>query len=75
MDQQEKQRIADALTAKGAILPCPRCGHVQFSIERYSAVILTDDRNAQGLLPDANSILTVCTNCKYVALHLMNVMD
>lgn len=69
MNDEDRKRIADALTAKGAMHPCPRCGRGQFSVAGYGAPVITLELGGGPLLGTPNSVAVVCTNCGYIAFH------
>lgn len=72
-----QNEIADALTKKGAMLPCHRCGSNQFSIlEGFSNIFLQNDFN-QGLViggPSIPIIHVACNNCGAITDHAIGAL-
>lgn len=71
--QQQMQKIADALKAKGATNPCARCGRSNFEvIGAYFFNGMHDDLNNITIggtgLPTA---VTACQNCGHLAQHAL----
>lgn len=76
MDQSTREEIAKRLTEKGALQPCPRCGHKHFSvIEGYFNHTLQDE--LKGLVLGGKSIpcaVVACVNCGYLAQHALGAL-
>lgn len=76
MDQATRDEIAKRLTEKGALQPCPRCGHKNFTvIDGYFNQTLQDDVN--GLVLGGKSIpcaVVGCVNCGYLAQHALGAL-
>ena len=76
MDQAKRDEIAKRLTEKGALQPCPRCGHRQFTvIEGYFNPTLQD--NLSGIVLGGKSIpcaVVGCNNCGYLAQHALGAL-
>jgi hypothetical protein len=76
ISEDEKKRIIDALNAKLAVHPCPRCGNPSFTLlpgyinqplsEQISQIVLG------GLT--VPTIAVACTNCGFLSLHAAGVL-
>lgn len=77
MDQNERKAIQDALIAKGADRPCPRCGGKWEVTDKYGIPGVQDQHPSKGLnigqaIPSA---VLVCTDCGFIALHALAVLN
>lgn len=76
MTQEQKDRIVKTLQERGALLPCPRCGHTQFTIlDGYFYHVL------QFELPNYSiggagvpAIGIACTNCGFLSEHALGAL-
>ena len=67
-----QEKVSDALNSKNALLPCPRCGHDQFSVLDREAYIPLTKRQSEKESPIHFAIpiiAVVCENCGYLAMH------
>jgi hypothetical protein len=80
LNDDEKQKITEALKKRGAKKPCPRCknrnfvlidGYFNQPIQQSIPVSITDITN-QG--PFISSIVVVCTRCGYLSQHALSVL-
>lgn len=75
MDQDRRKVMIDALNKKGANRPCPRCGHLQFSLVEETVVSLQPDPSAfvtgGPIIP---VVVTACNNCGLVCQHALGVL-
>lgn len=76
MDQAKRDEIAKRLTEKGAVQPCPRCGHNQFTvIDGYFNH--TVQQELKGLILGGQSIpcaIVICVNCGYLSQHALGAL-
>lgn len=74
--QQDRQRIVSTLEARGATLPCPRCGKGPFTmlggyVNLASQPTPFSDVSGYGSVPCA---LAACDNCGFVSLHALQAI-
>jgi hypothetical protein len=73
-----KDRIAKALTDRGATRPCHRCGHTNFAvIDGYATYSLQDDLSG-GIVfggPAVRVALVACENCGAITPHAVGVLE
>ena len=77
MDPQRRTELIQKLNDKGAKLPCPRCGNEDFAVlDGYSTPNIVAEYSqfqlAGRTLP---SVITVCSNCGFVALHALGALE
>jgi hypothetical protein len=71
-DWQDK--LIQALTRAGADLPCPRCGHDDFSLVDGYVSLPLQATLAGGPASSLQTVATACERCGYIALHALNVV-
>jgi len=76
MTHFDSNEIVRILTERGAILPCPRCGRKEFSLEDgFIFNTLQSDFGVYNIggsgIP---SIVTVCRNCGFMSQHAIGVL-
>ena len=77
MTAEEKQKIIDALSRKGAIHVCPRCGEKEFTLlEGYFNQIIQQTITGGMIMngPSVPSVVVVCNNCGYMSQHAIGVL-
>jgi predicted nucleic-acid-binding Zn-ribbon protein len=77
MSSEEKQKIIDILSKKGANRPCPRCNEKNFTLldgyfNQSIQQMLTPNLIIGG--PSVPSIVVVCNNCGYMSQHALGVL-
>jgi len=76
MDQSTRDEIAKRLQEKGAVLPCPRCGHKNFFVfDGYFNHTLQDE--LKGIVLGGKSVpcaLVACSNCGYISQHALGAI-
>jgi len=77
--EDEKGKIIAALNTKGAVRPCARCGHPQFSlVDGFFNQSLIQKIEELGVLtiggPSIPSIMTACNRCGALSQHAMGVL-
>lgn len=76
LSREVKRQIADRISAKGAVAPCPRCNHKEFSIADGYAHITVDA--AVGNITLGGKVIpcaaVVCSHCGYVNLHALGAL-
>lgn len=76
MDQARRDEIAKRLTDKGAVQPCPRCGHREFTVaDGYFNHTLQDE--LKGVVIGGKSIpcaIVICVYCGYLAQHALGAL-
>jgi transcription elongation factor Elf1 len=69
------KRIIAALNKKGATKPCPRCGHLHFSVltETFIPVI---ESTAYGPWESVAPIVIItCGNCGFITQHALGALE
>jgi ribosomal protein S27AE len=76
MTRVKRKEIIARLREKGADKPCPRCGHLSFSVID-GFFNQTIQENFSGFVIGGQSIpavVTACNNCGYIAQHSLGVL-
>ncbi len=77
MDNARRQELGEKLTAKGAQLPCARCGNKDFLVmDGYAMLSVqaeTSGFNFGG--KGIPSVITICANCGWLALHALGALE
>ena len=72
MSPSEVDQLTSALRMKGALRPCPRCGHNHFSVLGDTKINLSTTP-ATGLLgmygATVEAVVVGCGNCGYLTTH------
>lgn len=68
MDDKKRMEVAALLKAKGATMPCQRCGGQKFDIIGPGLVALSDGP-VSATTPAVPTVLVGCTNCGCVTQH------
>lgn len=72
MDQDRRNKVIAALEARGAKLPCSRCGHNQFEIVGETILPLQSDPNVLSIGgPSIPTVIVGCSKCGYVWQHAL----
>lgn len=77
MSSEEKQKIVDILSKKGANQPCPRCNEKTFTLlDGYFNQSIQQTLTAGFIMggPSVPSIVVVCNNCGYMSQHALGVL-
>lgn len=76
MDISRQQKAIAALEAKGAKLPCSRCGHSKFALVGES-VFMMQEKPEEFVVggPVIPVVLVVCENCGNISTHAAKVLD
>ena len=71
-----RQKATDALRAKGALKPCPRCGNASFSLidGMFNHFLQTELTNLAIGGPSIPTIVVGCTNCGWLAEHALGAL-
>ena len=80
LNDDERQKITEALKKRGAKLPCPRCKNRNFAIlDGYFNQLIqkslpcsATDLTNEG--PFISSIVVVCTRCGYLSQHALSAL-
>ncbi len=85
MDNQRAQEITDRLKQRGVSGQCPMCRNNKFSVNgTVSQEIENKGQGLQGILDKLNGegefgpiecVVTVCTNCGFVAKYSLRVLE
>ena len=73
----DRDQVAKILTERGAVKPCHRCGHTNFSvIEGYSTITLQDSLDGGIVLggPSVPVAMVACQNCGAVTQHALGAL-
>jgi len=72
MDQDKKEKLAQALHEKGVKLPCPRCGAANFEVVGQSVIPLNDNPAVFSVGGPAVPVgIVACSNCGFITLHAL----
>ena len=73
MDEIKKKEIQDVLVARGALLPCARCGRQAFTVLDGYATVDQQNDLTQLILGGATVPCAVigCNNCGNISLHAL----
>ena len=77
MNQEEKNRIIEALNQKGVRLPCSRCGNNNFTlIDGYFNHTFQPQLNGNVVLggPSIPSVGVVCSRCGLINYHAIGAL-
>lgn len=77
MTSEEKQKIIDTLSSKGANQPCPRCGRDKFILmDGYFNQSLQNSVSANLTLggPSVPSVAIICNNCGFISQHAIGIL-
>ena len=73
---EQKDKIIQALTDRGAKLPCPRCGNDTFTLlDGYFNQIIQPE--PKGIVLGGRtvpSVVVVCNRCGYLSQHALGVL-
>lgn len=76
MDHKKAAQWASLMKSKGVSHPCPRCGHLHFSVlgEALMPIVALE-----GLLGSFTSevptVVVGCNNCGFVTQHVQSVLQ
>jgi hypothetical protein len=71
-DQESKQKIAKEIEAKGALKPCGRCGHQNFSLlDGFVSLTLSQEVSNNLVIggPSVPCAVVACSNCGHIDFH------
>ena len=70
---EQKEKIIKALNERGAIQPCPRCGHKNFTIldGYFNQTIQTELKGMITGGPSIPSAVVVCDHCGFLSQHAL----
>jgi predicted RNA-binding Zn-ribbon protein involved in translation (DUF1610 family) len=76
LSSEEKQKIIDKLSEKGANHPCPRCTSKNFTIldGYFAQPIQPSLTNLMFGGPSVPSVVIVCNNCGYMSQHALGML-
>ena len=77
LDQEAKQKIAKSLEEKGALKPCARCGHPNFSLlDGFSTIPLSQEVSNNIVLggPSVPCAVVACNNCGHLEFHALGAL-
>lgn len=70
MEQARLDQVVQALQRKGVNKPCPRCGHIKFSVVGETQVLLQENPGAFVIGgPSIPAVIVACDNCGYITQH------
>jgi len=74
---EQRKEISEALTARSAVLPCPRCTNTQFGlIDGFFNQVLQPQLG--GIMlggPSVPSVVVYCTRCGFLAQHSVGMLN
>lgn len=81
MTAEQAKDVIDALSARGATRPCPRCGNGQFTLLEgfFNQPLAGDLTGASGTMafsggPTVPSVVTACAKCGFLSQHALGVL-
>ena len=77
LDMPTKQKIQAALTERGALQPCARCGHKAFElVDGYFTQPVQNDLGGAFMLggPSLPLVAVICVRCGNVNFHALGVL-
>jgi len=70
-----KKIIINTLQARGAKLPCPRCGTNNFTLlDGYFTQPVQQDLKAFSVGPSVPSVVVICNQCGYMSQHALGAL-
>jgi ribosomal protein L37E len=75
MDSARANDLARQLKDKKADKPCPRCGHVHFSIAGESAVAINPPGMFGLTTHHIPATVVACSRCGYLSLHANAILE
>lgn len=76
-DQSTKDKIAKTIQEKGALKPCSRCGHQNFSLlDGFINLPLTQEISGNMIIggPQVPCAVTACNNCGNLTYHALGAL-
>ena len=77
MKEEQKKEIVDALQARGADSPCPRCGNKNFTlIDGFFNQSLQNELTGAFIIGGISvpSVGVVCNRCGFIAHHSLGIL-
>lgn len=75
MDLNRRESLSQQLQAKGVTLPCPRCGHLRFSVIGEAVLQIASGGGLLGFPRDVPAVVLGCNNCGYLTHHAIAVVQ
>jgi ribosomal protein S27AE len=75
MDSSQASRLAQLLKQKKADRPCPRCGHVHFSIVGETGIGINPPGMAGLSTSHIPATVVACSKCGYLSLHANAILE
>lgn len=75
LPQADQARITDSLNGAGATLPCPRCGHTDFTLLDGYVIENLQSQIRNVVIGSNNRLVTavmVCSGCGFMSWHAMH---
>jgi len=76
-DQATKDKIVKSINEKGALQPCSRCGHKNFSLlDGFINLPLTQEVSGNMIIggPQVPCAVTACNNCGNLNYHALGAL-
>ncbi len=76
ISREEQEKITEVLTERGALEPCPRCGHDEFAMaDGYGQYFLQSEIGKTIIGGRAIPfVAAICTHCGYISQHALGVL-
>lgn len=75
LSEEEKKKIASALSAKIPHLKCPMCNHNKFSLtEGYFNNFMQDLKSVSIGGPSIPTAVIICENCGFLSQHALGAL-
>lgn len=76
LSEDQKKKITEALTSRGAVLPCPRCGNNTFGlVDGYFIQPIQHDLGTLQIGgPSVPAVVVACQRCGFLARHALGTL-
>jgi ribosomal protein S27AE len=75
MEKTQSAQVARQLKDKNADKPCPRCGHVHFSVVGETGVGVNPTGMAGLNAGHIPAVIVACSKCGFLSLHATAILD
>jgi hypothetical protein len=76
MDARRRDMLVNLLRNKGVSLPCPRCGHLHYSMIGESILQVSAGGGLLGeFTQDLPTVVLGCVNCGFITHHAISALE
>jgi bacterioferritin-associated ferredoxin len=76
MDARRRETLVDLLRRRGVNAPCPRCGHLHYSILGEGNLQVSAGGGLLGdFTQDLPTVVLGCANCGFITQHALPVLE